>query len=242
MIGSTHRTVAKSLDRLRQDGWLHTVERRRQFGKKGAIYFPAVPDEVLLKNGESLSASAMGSPRSPIGLTIGESIAPQSAATVHKAANSVDSPVDKLSTNGESAHGIGESGLEIGEPGLPRNLTEIKFKRAASPRPANAGDAALPPEAIAAIARAAPGEPASQLRRAGQAATAHQVETVRRVGATETKAVQAKADDSEAARIAKLQKLRAAMPDADAATLCVCVPGATVDEVERARKSNGGAA
>ena len=134
MIGSTHRTVAKSLDRLRQAGWVHTAARRRQFGKKGAIYYPAVPHEVLQRIGES---------RSPIDNGNGESKPPQFAPTMHKLAKSVDGLVDKLSTNGEYGHGNGESARRIGESRLPRNLTETRLNGgAASPSPADARDAA----------------------------------------------------------------------------------------------------
>ena len=123
MISSTHRTVARSLARLRGSGWLTTVERRRQFGKIGAIYFPAIPDELLLFIGERAS---------PIVATNGESKALQSG--VHG---------NGILGNGECAPGIGESAPGIGETGVPRNLTETKLKRgSAAPRPAVAGAAA----------------------------------------------------------------------------------------------------
>jgi len=119
MVGCTHRTVGKSLDRLRENGWLAVVPRRRQFGKMSATYFPAVPDCLLDANGELMS---------PMRNANGESKSPQSTCNG-----------EKLSTNGESNPGIGESCPGIGEPRVPRSLTETILKRGTAPTtPANA--------------------------------------------------------------------------------------------------------
>ena len=117
-IARDHKLVGRSIARLRAEGWLETQQIRRQYGRKSFIYFPSVP------------AANNGDTQSPIKVVNGDTH-PQS-----------DIGAAKLSPNGEFASGIGEFRRRIGVFGVPRNLTEISLKDAASPSPSNAGSAA----------------------------------------------------------------------------------------------------
>jgi hypothetical protein len=112
MIAADHKTVAASARRLADNGWLETIERRRQYGKTGTIYFSAVPDALFPIIGDALS---------PISAKNGESRDPQFSKLV-----------EMLSPNGEVRRKIGEFASGIGDPRLPRN-TETKLKRAPGP-------------------------------------------------------------------------------------------------------------
>jgi DNA-binding transcriptional ArsR family regulator len=46
-MGVSHAAVSRRLRRLREAGWLDVEPRRRQFGKPGWLYFPAIPMERL---------------------------------------------------------------------------------------------------------------------------------------------------------------------------------------------------
>lgn len=120
LMGIDHKTAAKALRRLCEQGWAQVEEVARQFGRKGHRYFPAVPDRI----GETLE--------SPIGIGNGDTQVPQSAI-----GESVGKPI------GESRPAIGESPLGIGDTQVPRkSLTEAIAEGAASPSPVATGSSA----------------------------------------------------------------------------------------------------
>jgi hypothetical protein len=46
-VGVSHAAIGRRLKLLRDTGWLDVEPRRRQFGKPGCLYFPALPMERL---------------------------------------------------------------------------------------------------------------------------------------------------------------------------------------------------
>lgn len=46
-VGVSHAAIGRRLKLLRDAGWLDVEPRRRQFGKPGCLYFPALPMERL---------------------------------------------------------------------------------------------------------------------------------------------------------------------------------------------------
>ncbi|HUN73364.1 MAG TPA: hypothetical protein VMU40_02500 [Steroidobacteraceae bacterium] len=124
-MGVSHRTAGRDLGSLEQRGWIQSETVRRQFGKVGRRYFPAVP----LDNGTAEHVpinSANGTP-----------------SVTHADRNGT---ADRV--NGTNREEIGTNGERIGTPSVSlKSLTEISTeKSAASPSPAIAGSAAPKPD------------------------------------------------------------------------------------------------
>jgi len=115
-------TIARTLVALEIHGWVATVSVRRQFGRVGKKYFPAVPDAVL---------EAIGSPKDvPIRPTNG-------ARSVGQSGNGTGGG----SGNGTFSDRIGTSGRRIGTPmAVPESsILNLQLKAPASPNTADAG-------------------------------------------------------------------------------------------------------
>ena len=46
-MGVSYRTAGRDLDELERQGWIRAETVRRQFGKRGRRYFPAIPETIL---------------------------------------------------------------------------------------------------------------------------------------------------------------------------------------------------
>jgi hypothetical protein len=116
-IGVHRATVSRWLHQLVQLGWLDRELRRRQFGRLGGHYFPALP----MAHADAPIHAANGAP---------------------ERANSLNGALE-AGVNGASEGKIGARDREIGAPSVRLTLTEsLTEKSAAAPLPANAGAAA----------------------------------------------------------------------------------------------------
>jgi hypothetical protein len=120
-IGVHRATVSRWLHQLVQLGWLDRELRRRQFGRLGGHYFPALP---------------MAHPDAPILAANG---APERAYSGNDASGA--------EANGAFEGKIGARDRRIGACSVRQTLTELQQKRgAAPPSPAAAGSAAPKPD------------------------------------------------------------------------------------------------
>jgi hypothetical protein len=120
-IGVHRATVSRWLHQLVELGWLDREFRRRQFGRLGGHYFPAVP---------------MAQHDAPI----------QAADGAPTRANSRNG-ASPANVNGAFEAEIGARDREIGAPSVRLTLTDsLTEKSAAPPSPAIAGSAAQQPE------------------------------------------------------------------------------------------------
>ena len=130
-VGVHHSTAARRVKRLHELGWLDVEPHRRQFGRIGARYFPAVPMSQL---GATIQGSNVASERD-------------------YSANVAADPQNNVA--GEAGIVAGEAGIVAPESDrLLLTLTEEDARAresAASPLPAKAGSAAPEGEDLKAI-------------------------------------------------------------------------------------------
>ena len=125
----SYRTAGRDLAALERQGWTQTEAVRRQFGKRGRRYFPAIPDGI------EVNGTRMAVPIEPSIVT----------PSVSQSPNGTNPPA----ANGTNAAIIGTNSARIVTPSVSqKSLTEISNSEgsAAPPAPANAGSAAPEPE------------------------------------------------------------------------------------------------
>lgn len=129
-VGIAHRTAGRDLNALESQGWIQTEKVRRQYGKNGRRFFPAIPD----RNGPAMS--------DPIQPDVG------SPSVTHSANGSRSS-----GDNGSNGEIIGSNADRIGSPSVTqKSLSEISNSEgAAPPSPAAAGYAAPSSEEASAV-------------------------------------------------------------------------------------------
>jgi len=134
-IGVHRATVSRWLQKLVSTGWLDCEMRKRQFGRFGGHYFPAVPMAHL----DAPIHDRNGAPRCAYSANGAEIGAPECA-------NGGDGAM--AHRNPELAH----VSAELAHLDAPDSPTDsYRKERAASPSPADAVSAALPGEDMAAI-------------------------------------------------------------------------------------------
>jgi hypothetical protein len=115
-MGVSHAAAGRRAHKLRQGGWIEVELRRRQYGREGAVYFPAIPMERLSV---------------PIGGSNGTPERSNQTAMERSA-----------HCNGTLAARIGTLTPGIGTPERSRLLLTLTEESAATPSPADAGFAA----------------------------------------------------------------------------------------------------
>src|SRR5207302_1327496 len=126
-LGVHHSTAARRLLRLHHLGWLEFERRKRQFGRLGGHYFPAIPMSHLSATiPDSNVASRRDNPANVAANGPGMS---QPDATIPNSAN----------VAGKAGIVAAKSGIVA--PGRDRLLLTLTEKSATSPRPADAGSA-----------------------------------------------------------------------------------------------------
>jgi len=129
-MGVSYRTAGRDLKTLEQQGWLETQDVRRQFGKHGRHYFPALPDV----SGTPLNVPIRSTNGTPILSQSGNGTGGRVADGTNRVAN------------GTNGHRIGT--LSVSQ----KSLSEISNSEgAAPPSPAGEGYAAPTSADLAAI-------------------------------------------------------------------------------------------